>query len=447
MAIRPETEYARSGDTHVAYQVVGEGEIDLVVVPGFVSHLESTWEDPSYAQFVEQLASFSRVILFDKRGTGMSDPVPAGQLPTLEQRMDDVRAVMDVVGSDRAALFGWSEGGAMSILFAATYPERTSALVLFGTTAKIIAEPGYPGVPRDVFDRFIEVIEEDWHQGVLLFAFAPTMADDPPFRKWWARWQRLGASPGAALTVLRMEAETDVRGILSAINVPTLVMHRTGDAVVLVEQGRYLADRIVGARFVELPGADHLYWVGDQESILGEIEEFLTGVRRAHSIDRVLLTVLFTDIVGSTKLAAELGDRRWRDLLHQHHVVVRRELERFRGNEINTAGDGFFVSFDGPARAIRCACAIRDALRELGLQIRAGLHTGECELQGDSLTGIAVHVGARVASRARPGEVLVSATVKDLVAGSGLRFEDRGMHELAGIPGTWRLFAALRPPY
>jgi len=437
----PETRYAKSGDVHIAYQVVGDGQIDLVLVPGFVSHVECIWEEPSYARFLERMASFSRVILFDKRGTGMSDPVPIRELPTLEQRMDDVRAVMDAAGSQRAALFGWSEGGAMSVPFAATHPERTSALVLFGTTAKIIAEPGYPGVPRGVFERLLEVVEEDWHQGVLLFAFAPTAADDPRFSEWWARWQRLGASPGAAFTVLEMES--DAREILPSVNVPTLILHRTGDAVVLVEQARYMAGRIPGAKLVELSGVDHVYWMGDQEDVLGEIEEFLTGIRHAPDSDRVLATVLFTDIVRSTELAARMGDRSWRDLLDHHNLLVRRQLERFRGREIDTAGDGFFASFDGPARAIQCACAIRDAGRALGLQIRAGIHTGECELLGGKLTGLSVHLGARIASRSESGEVMVSRTVKDLVAGSGLVFDDRGEHELKGIPGTWRLFSVV----
>jgi len=311
-----------------------------------------------------------------------------------------------------------------------------------GTTAKIIAEPGYPGLPREIFERVLEVVEEDWHQGVLLFGFAPTVAEDRRFCEWWARWQRLGASPGAAFTVLRMEAETDVRGVLPSVNVPTLILHRTDDAIVLVEQARYMAGWIPRAKLVELPGVDHVYWVGDQDAVVGEIQEFLTGVRQSPQVDRVLATVLFTDIVRSTEVATRMGDRAWRDLLEYHNLVVRRELERFRGREIDTAGDGFFASFDGPARAIRCACAIRDAGRTLGLEIRAGIHTGECELLGDKLTGLAVHLGARVAALAGSGEVMVSSTVTDLVAGSGIVFDDRGEHVLKGIPGTWRLFAA-----
>ena len=436
--MEPETRYAKSGDVHIAYQVVGAGLIDLVLVPGFVSHVEGWWEEPLCARFLERLASFSRLILFDKRGTGLSDR-EAG-VPTLEQRMDDVRAVMAAAGSERAAVLGISEGGAMSALFAATYPERTAALVLYGTFAEFRS---WVPTPQQ-FEHFLHAIDETWGTGQSLPRFAPSVADDPRIRRWWARFERAGASPGAAMALMRMNSEIDVRHVLPAIRVPTLVLHRTGDVTVDVEAGRYQAAHIPGAKYVELSGVDHLLFVGDSEATLDEIEEFLTGVRPVAEPDRVLATVLFTDIVGSTKLAARLGDRRWRDLLDAHHAAVRRELARVRGREVKTAGDGFLATFDGPARAIRCAGAISATVRTLGIEVRAGLHTGEIELIGEDVGGIAVHVGARVAALAGPGEVLVSSTVKDLVAGSGLRFEDRGVRHLEGIPEEWRLFALKR---
>jgi pimeloyl-ACP methyl ester carboxylesterase/class 3 adenylate cyclase len=436
--MEPETRYAKSGDVHIAYQVVGSGPTDLVLVPGFISHIEEWWEEPLSARFLERLASFSRLILFDKRGTGLSDR-EAG-VPTLEQRMDDVRAVLAAAGSERAAVLGVSEGGAMSALFAATYPERTAALVLYGTFAEFCSWVPTP----EHLEHFLHAIDEGWGTGRSLPHFAPSVADDSRFRRWWARYERLGASPGAAMALMRMNSEIDVRHVLPAIRVPTLVLHRTGDVTVDVEAGRYQAAHIPGATYVELPGVDHLPFVGDAEAVLDEIEEFLTGARPVAEPDRVLATVLFTDVVGSTELAARLGDRRWRDLLDAHHAAVRRQLDRFRGREVKTVGDGFLATFDGPARAIRCADAIRASVRTLGLEVRAGLHTGEVELIGDDVGGIAIHVGARVAALAGPGEVLVSSTVKDLVAGSGLRFEDRGTHRLKGVPEGWRLFAAER---
>jgi len=449
--MRPETRYARSGDVNIAYQVVGSGELDLVYVMGWVSNLDYFWEEPSCARFLSRLASFSRLILFDKRGTGLSDRVPESQLPTIEQRMDDVRAVMDTVGLERAALFGVSEGGPMCALFAATYPERTSALVMYGTYAKRIWDPDYPWAPTpQERQKFYDAIQQGWGGIVDLATLAPSVAHDERFKQWWASYLRLSASPGAALALARMNTEIDIRHVLPAIRVPTLVLHRTGDLDIDVRGSRYMAERIPGAKYVELPGADHLPWIGDHDAILDEAEEFLTGVRRGPEPDRVLATVLFTDIVGSTERAAELGDRRWRDLLDGYYALVRRELGRFRGREIDTAGDGFFAAFDGPARAIRCACAVRDAVRPLGIGIRAGLHTGEVEVMGDKVGGIAVHIGARVAAHAGADEVLVSNTVRDLVAGSGIRFEDRGTHVLKGVPGEWRLFAvecggAVRP--
>lgn len=440
--MEPETRYAKSGGLSIAYQVVGEGPLDLVYVPGWVSHVEETWEEPTLARFLRRLASFSRLILFDKRGTGMSDRVPEGRLPTLEERMDDLRAVLDAVGSERTALLGVSEGGTMSVLFAATYPERTVALVGYGIFAKRTWSPDYPWAPTpEERQQDFELAEREWGGRMDLDVIAPSAAGDEAFMRRLATYFRRGASPGAAVALLRMNTEIDVRSVLPSVRAPTLIMHRTRDREVRVEEGRYIAERIPGARLVELPGDDHLPWVGDVEPVLAEIESFLTGTREPAVPDRMLTTVLFTDIVGSTDIAARLGDRRWRELLETHYEVARRELERFSGLEVDTAGDGLFARFDGPARAIRCACAIRDALRPLGLELRAGLHTGECELVGRKVGGIAVHTGARVAAAARAGEVLVSSTVKDLVAGSGIAFGDRGVHELKGLPGEWRLFA------
>jgi class 3 adenylate cyclase len=438
--VQPETRYTKSGDFNIAYQVVGDGPLDLVYVSGWISNVELTWEEPTYARFLRRLASFSRLITFDKRGTGLSDPVPLNALPTLEERMDDLRAVLDAVGSERAALFGHSEGGNMSVLFAAAHPERTVALVTFGIFAKRIWSPDYPWAPTpEARQQTIEQLERDWGADMDLAGLAPSA--DGAFKRRLRTYLRRSASPGAAVTLLRMNTEIDTRAVLPTIGVPTLVLHRTGDLDANVEEGRWIASQILGARFVELAGVDHLPWVGDQDAVLAEVEEFLTGVRPSREPDRVLATVLFTDIVGSTERASELGDRRWRELLEQHHAIVRRQLERYQGHEVDTAGDGFLATFDGPARAIRCARAIDAALRDLGLDVRAGLHTGECELLGGKVAGVAVHTGARVAARAGPGEVLVSQTVRDLVAGSGIEFEDRGAHELKGVPGEWRLYA------
>jgi class 3 adenylate cyclase/alpha-beta hydrolase superfamily lysophospholipase len=439
--MQPETRYAKSGDVHIAYQVVGDGPIDLVVVAGFVTHLEDLWEDPRFAGFLQRLASFSRLILFDKRGTGMSDRVPDAALPTLEQRMDDVRAVMDAAGSERAALLGWSEGGPMSVLFAATYPQRTVALILYGSYARRLWAQDYPwGPTAEERQRYHEALETRWGSTELVKYFAPTIARDEHQSRRFASEMRRAASPGAALALARMAAEIDIRDVLPTVNVPTLVLHRTGDPSCPVEGGRYLAERIPGARLTELPGDDHPPGVGDTDSVVFGIEEFLTGSHQVVEPDRVLATVLFTDIVGSTERAAAIGDQQWRALLGEHHTTVRRELGRFRGREIHTAGDGFLATFDGPARAARCAVAITRAVRPLGLEVRAGVHTGEVEVMDDDIGGIAVHIGARVAAVASPGEVLVSSTVRDLVAGSGLDFEDRGAHSLKGVPGEWRLF-------
>jgi class 3 adenylate cyclase/alpha-beta hydrolase superfamily lysophospholipase len=435
----PDTRYAQSAGVNIAYQVVGHGPVDVVYVPGWVSHVELAWELPDLAAGFERLASFSRLILFDKRGTGMSDPVPAEQLPTLEQRMDDVRAVMDAVACERAAIFGASEGGNMSMLFAATYPERTSALSTFGCTAKRIWSPDYPWAPtREKRRETFAETERHWTTGSGWNDVAPSL--DPTSLAELGRYYRRCASPGAAVALLKMNTDVDVRDVLPTIRVPTIVMHRTADRDANVEEGRYIAAQIPGARFVEFPGADHSWWTQGRDAILDEIEELVTGTRPAPQPNRVLATVLVTDIVASTERARALGDRGWADLLLRHRAAVRRELERFRGREVDTAGDGFLVTFDGPARAIRCAVAIRRAMHALGLEVRTGVHTGECELLGDRIAGIAVHTSARIAALAAPSEVLVSATVRDLVSGSGIVFEDRGEHELKGV-GERRIYA------
>jgi class 3 adenylate cyclase len=438
-SVHPETRYAKSGDLNIAYQVVGEGPFDLVYVPGWVSNIEAMWEEPSHARLLRRLASFSRLILFDKRGTGLSDPVPLDRLPTLEERMDDVRAVMDAAGSERAALFGSSEGGLMSVLFAATFAERTEALVALAIYAKRLWSPDYPWAPTpEARAAEIEEIERTWGGEMDISNLAPSA--DEAFKRRAVAYLRRSASPGAAVALLRMNSQIDVREVLPTIRVPTLILHRVDDRDVNVEEGRWIAGQIPDARYVELSGDEHLIWAGDVDAVVDEVEEFLTGRRPVHEPDRILATVLFTDIVGSTERAAQVGDRRWRELVDRHHAAVRRELARWNGREIDTAGDGFFATFDGPARAVRAACAIRDGVAELDLDIRAGLHTGECELAGDKVAGIAVHTGARVAALAKPSEVLVSSTVKDLVAGSGIEFEDRGEHELKGV-GAWRLYS------
>jgi pimeloyl-ACP methyl ester carboxylesterase len=435
--------YARSGDVNIAYEVFGSGPIDLVYVPGWVSHLETSREQPTTVRFTERMASFTRFIRFDKRGTGMSDRVSAKDLPTLEQRMDDVRAVMDAVGSKRAALFGYSEGGPMSALFAATYPERTTALIMMAAYARRVRGPSYPfGPTPEDHARWMARIESEWGTAFDIESRMPSVAHDETYRQAWAARQQRSASPGAAHALAVMNTAVDVRSILPAIRVPTLVIHKTGDRVLEIGHGRYLAEHIPGARFVELPGDDHVMMDPDVDPLVAEVQEFLTGVRPVLDVDRVLSTVLFTDIVGSTERLIDAGDRRWRDVLKAHHEIVRREIERYRGREVDNAGDGFFATFDGPARAVRCACAIRDSVPELGVETRAGLHTGECEVLGTKVSGVGVHVGARVASVARPSEVLVTRTVRDLVAGSGLRFEDRGAHQLKGIPDPWQLYAA-----
>jgi class 3 adenylate cyclase len=435
------TRYADSDGVSIAYQVHGEGELDLVLVPGFVSHVELLWEEPRVARFLRRLSTFARLILFDKRGQGLSDRPVAP--PTLEDSMGDLRAVLEAARSESAAILGVSEGGPMSALFAATYPERVSSLVLYGTYARMVEAPDFPqGMPEEVLDRWGKMMVREWGTPVGAAFWAPS-AGDAEFQRWWARLLRQGTSRAGAIALMDLYREIDIRPILSSIDVPTLVLHRTGDRIVFVQQGRYLAEEIPDARFVELDGTDHLAWTGDQDALLDEVEEFLVGSRRAREPERALATVLFTDIVGSTERAAELGDRRWRDLLERHDAAVRRQLSVHRGREVKTMGDGFLAAFDGPARAIRCAQAIEEAVGDVALEVRAGIHTGEVELIGDDVSGMAVNIGARIGALAGGAEVLVSSTVRELVVGSGLEFADRGAHSLKGAPGEWRLFAVL----
>jgi pimeloyl-ACP methyl ester carboxylesterase len=435
-----EVRFARSGDVDIAYRVVGDGPVDLVYVEGSVTHLEVYWELPQFRRYCERLAEFTRLILFDKRGMGMSDRVPGAT--TLEERMDDIRAIMDAVGSERAAVMGESEGGPLAMLFAAAHPERTVALILQGAEVRERTDEDWPWgeTTESDFEEAMATLGERWGDGRSMDFIAPSVAGEEWARAWRGRVQTYGCTPAAAEAFMRMAFDIDVRDVAPTINVPTLVIHAVGDEVCHVENARFLARTIPGARYVELPGADHVPWF-DPDATVSEIRELLTGRREVATPTRQLATVLFTDLVESTAQAAELGDRRWRDLLEQHHAAVRRELARYDGNEVDTAGDGFFATFDGPARAIRCAQAIVEAVRPLSLDVRAGLHTGEVELADRKVAGIAVNIGARVAALAGSGEVLVSGTVRDLVAGSGLEFEDRGNAELKGVPGEWRLFA------
>ncbi len=435
--MQPRTQYAKSGDVHIAYQVFGEGAVDLVFVPGFVSHIENYWDEPSFARWLRRLGNFSRVIMFDKRGTGLSDQV--SELPGMDQRMDDVRAVMDAVGIERAAIFGISEGGSLATLFAATHPERSQALIIYGGFAQFSS-----WIPtQEAMESLFQYIDKSWGSGESWLNFAPTKEGDLAFQQWWGKFERLGASPGAVKTLMRMNSQIDITEILPSVNVPTLVIHRKDDTLVRVEAGRLLAERIPGAKYVELSGADHLPFVGENsDRILDEMEHFLTGETSTPSVERVLATVVFTDIVGSTARAQTLGDRAWGDLLDLHDKAVRKELERFRGNEVKWTGDGFLATFDGPARAIQCALAIVSTVRALGLEVRAGIHTGEVDLVKNDIRGIAVHIASRVADLANGGEVVVSRTVKDLVAGSGISFQDYGTHELKGVPEQWMLFRA-----
>jgi len=442
MEVDAPTRYADSGGVSIAYQVHGEGELDLVFVPGFVSHVELLWENPEAARFLRRLASFSRLIMFDKRGQGLSDR--PGAPPTLEDSMDDLRAVLEATACERPVVFGISEGGPMSMLFAATHPGRVSSLVLYGTYARMVrAEDHAFGIPVDALDRWAAMVRREWGGPTGLRHWAPSKVGDPDFEQAWAQLLRQGTSPAGAIALINLYREIDVRAVLPSIDVPALVLHRADDRVIPVQQGRFLAEHIEGARLVELSGEDHLAWSEDQDTLLDEVEEFLTGTRRTREPERALATILFTDIVGSTETAARLGDRRWRDLLGRHDAIVRQQLTIHRGREVKTLGDGFLAVFDGPARAIRCAAAIRDELTTVGLQVRTGIHTGEVELIGEDVGGMAVNIGARIGALAGAGEVLVSSTVRELVVGSGLGFAERGTHTLKGAPDEWRLFAVV----
>jgi class 3 adenylate cyclase len=435
--------YAKTGKANIAYQVLGRGPLDVVFVPGHISNLECGW-DLCWAPITNHLASFARVILFDKRGTGLSDRVSESELPTLEERMDEVRAVMDAVGSARASIVGVSEGGPMALLFAATYPRRTAALVLYASFARWTWAPDYPwGIKPDEQELIVNLVETHWGSAVGLPVVCPSAAGNPTFQEQYGRFERMAVSPAGAAALMRMAFAIDTRPVLPSVRVPTLVLHRTGDRAVSIEHGRFLAEQIPGSRFVALAGDDHdPVTVQQAHEIADEIQHFLTGVRSAANAERVLKTLLFTDIVGSTHLAETLGDSSWRELLEKHHMLVRRDILRFGGQEVQTTGDGFFAAFDGPARAIQCAAAIRSALMEIGVRIRVGIHTGECEQSHDNLAGIAVHVAARIAASAAPDEILVSSTVKDLVAGSGIQFLDRGRHALKGVGSELQLWCA-----
>ncbi len=446
--MQPRTQYVKGPEGYIAYQLFGTGAHDIVFVPDHPNNIEIMWEEPALSRFLERLATMGRVICFDKRGTGISDPVPLGAIPTVERWMDDITTVIDEIGCQRVVVFGHGDGGPIAMLFAATYPERTEALVLGDTFARMRRDIDYPeGLSEDDAERKGTQLYEYWGRDDRPLRPSDSARRggylDPSFRAWRARFERLSLSPGALRTMYPVcDLDADVRSVLGSIRVPTLVFHRSHNYWIPVAFGRYLGDHIDNARFVEIEGADHFYYHGDVDRILTAVQEFVTGEREALEDDRVLATVLFTDIVGSTEKATSLGDEAWRDLLVRHHTLVRRQIAHFRGREIATAGDGFLALFDGPARGVRCGLAIRDAVRPLGLEVRAGLHTGECVRMGDDVGGIAVHIAARVASEATAGEVLTSSTVKDLVVGSGLVFLERGSHVLKGVEGEWRLFAA-----
>ena len=438
-----ETRYAKHGDVHIAYQVIGNGPMDVVVMPNWATNVEAIWDDPAQAQLIDGVSAFGRVLLFDKRGIGLSDPVPLPHLPTLEEWLDDLLCVMDAADSKRAALVAADVAGFIALLAASTFPERTSALILVNSAARVRRAADYPaGLPDHLVDPFLQSVDSRWGSGQASVALtAPKRADDPAYVARAARYERLTASPATMRAMTAMLLDVDLRPVLPTISCPTLVIHRSGDRYMRVDHGRYLAEHIPGATLRELPGDDHWVAEGDLDALLAEIEGFLTGIRRGPDAHRVLATVLFTDIVGSTERLSDIGDRRWRQLLDRHDAIIGRLVERFRGRRVNTTGDGALVTFDGPARAVRCAVAIRDAVGGLGLRVRVGVHAGEVELRGSDLAGLAVHVAQRISTLAQADEVLASRTVVDLVAGSGIRFVDRGDHELKGIPDPWRLFA------
>jgi class 3 adenylate cyclase len=439
----PKTRYVKGPEGHIAYQVFGEGPRDIILLPDHPTNVEIMWEEPSLSRFLTRLSAMGRVVCFDMRGTGLSDPVPLGALPTLEKWMDDVRTVADAAGCGRVTLLGHGSGGRIAILFAAMHPDRTESLALLDTYARFVRARDYAcGMPPDVVPRHLKWMIDRWGSGDMSERAAPSLAGTSAFREWRGRYERHAMSPGQILAAYpAMVLDPDVRQVLGTVRVPTLVIQRNSDYV-RPGHGRYLAAHIPQAKYLELPDRDYVFHTGDTEAILSTLQEFLTGERELHDDERVLATILFVDIVGSTELASELGDRAWRDLLERHQAVVARELSRFRGVHVDSAGDGMLATFDGPARGVRCALAIRDAARQIGVEVRAGLHSGECERIGDKVAGIAVHIGARVSALAAPAEVLVSSTVKDLVAGSGLRFAERGSHVLKGVTGEWQLFAA-----
>jgi class 3 adenylate cyclase len=442
----PETRYARRGGLHLAYQVLGEGPPDLLLLDQWFSHMEAQWDVPPMAEFRERLASFGRLIMYDKRGSGLSDPIPTSQLPTIEEWMDDVPVVLDAAGSERAVVIANLGGGLMAATYAAAHPERVASLILVDCFARFTRAPGYAfGAAQDEVTRTLEEADEEMGRGLMLDLFAPSLAGDERLRRLWSRYERQAVSPGMTIATVRLLYESDIRSVLPAIRVPTLVIHRADGKGFPAAYGRYLAEHTPGAKYVELPGTDNLIWAGDQDAILDEIQDFVTGARPAPTPHRSLATVLFTDIVESTRLAAELGDRAWRRLLEQHFEITRRALDRFDGREVKSVGDGILATFDGPARAIRCAVAIREGVGELGIEVRAGMHTGEIELEPADIAGLAVHIAARIAAMAGAGDVLVSSTVKDLVVGSAIEFDDRGSHQLKGVPGEWRVFAVTGP--
>jgi class 3 adenylate cyclase/pimeloyl-ACP methyl ester carboxylesterase len=438
----PETRYAKAADgTHIAYQIVGDGPVDLIYMQPWFSHLEDIWEEPRYERFLLRIASFSRLILFDRRGSGMSDPVPADRPPDLETRMDDARAVMDTVGSERSVVYGASESGAMAALFAASHPDRTVALVIHGSRARMAWAPDYPwGAPREEHEAEVAAIEETWGTEGYVRRYFESLQGEAALVRWLARLMRHSMSPGAAAVYEEMYWAIDVRDALPSVHVPTLILHRAEDSP---EENRYLAEHIPGSTYIELPGDEHIPFLGDQDSVTNEIERFVRSVQDEESVlDRVLATVMFTDIVGSTEIASRLGDSGWTDLVQRHHATVRNILARYRGREIDTAGDGFFSTFDGPARGVRCAQQITHAVRPLGIEVRVGVHTGEVQTINEKVGGLGVVIGSRIGALAGASEVLVSSTVRDLTAGSGLTFEDRGIHTLKGVPDEWHIYAA-----